>query len=105
MGSVTEAKIGASYVNKTEATPIRATLEGIGHTQPPTPMQLDNNNTVSFANGAIQQKRSKPLTRVYIISKAVKDRGILLFIGGQVLRTLDITPPRIIILCIKISYA
>ena len=40
---------------------IRTTLEELGHTQPPTPMQVDNTTAVGFANNNIKQKRSKAI--------------------------------------------
>ena len=36
-------------------------LRALGHTQPATPMQVDNSNAVGFANDTIKQKRSKAI--------------------------------------------
>ena len=54
MGSVAEAKIGATYLNGQESVPIRTTLAEMGHPQPPTPMQVDNPNDKGFANRTIK---------------------------------------------------
>jgi hypothetical protein len=42
MSSAAEAKLGAQYINTRVAVPQQFSLEEIGHTQPPTPIQTDN---------------------------------------------------------------
>ena len=59
--SAAEAKIGAIFINAKDALPIRTILEGLGHPQPPTPIQVDKTTTVGFANNNIMQKRSKEI--------------------------------------------
>ena len=57
MSSAAEADIGATFLNPKDGLPIRTTLEELGHTQPPTPIQVDNTTVVGFANNTIKQKR------------------------------------------------
>ena len=47
MTSAAEAEMGALYINAREATPMRITLEEMGHRQPPTPMQTDNTTALA----------------------------------------------------------
>jgi hypothetical protein len=42
MSSAAEAAIGSVFINAKETTVLRATLEEMGHPQPPTPLQTDN---------------------------------------------------------------
>jgi hypothetical protein len=53
MLSAAEAEIGALYINCQEAIPARHTLEYLGHTQPPTPMQTDNTTALSVINNNV----------------------------------------------------
>jgi hypothetical protein len=43
MSSAAEAEIGAVFINAKEGAVLRTTLEELGHKQPPTPMETDNN--------------------------------------------------------------
>ena len=61
MGSAAEAEIGANYMNGQDCVPIRVTLEEMGRPQPPTPIQVDNTTSVSFANGTMKQKKSESI--------------------------------------------
>ena len=65
MASAAETEIASSYINGTEAVPIRTTLEEMGHLQPPTPVQVDNSTAEGFANETIKQKRSKAMDMRY----------------------------------------
>ena len=61
MASAAEAELGGVFLNAQHACPIRITLEELGHPQPPTPLQTDNNTPAGIANGTIKQKRSKAI--------------------------------------------
>ena len=61
MSLAEESKIGANFLNAKDALLISTTLKELGHPQPPTPMQVDNNTPVGFANDTIKQKRSKAI--------------------------------------------
>ena len=61
VASAAEAEYGALFLNGQAAVPIRTTLIEIHHTQPPTPIQVDNSTAVGIANKSIKQKRSKAM--------------------------------------------
>ena len=63
MGSAAEAEVGGLYMNALELSPMRTTLEELGHLQPPTPLKTDNSTAVSIMNKTIKQRQSKALTR------------------------------------------
>jgi hypothetical protein len=56
MSSAVEAEIGALYINCQEAIPACHTLEYLGHTQPPTPMQTNNTTALSVVNNNVMKK-------------------------------------------------
>ena len=47
MTSAAESELGALFVNYQESVPIRITLEEMGHSQPPTPVQVDNSTALA----------------------------------------------------------
>eukprot|EP00804_Cyclotella_cryptica_P024860 CCRYP_020558-RA/>CCRYP_020558-RA protein AED:0.57 eAED:0.48 QI:0/0/0/1/0/0/2/0/144 len=61
MSSAAEAELGALYINAHEAIPIRHLLEELGHTQPPTPIQIDNSTALGVVSNTIQPKRTKAM--------------------------------------------
>jgi hypothetical protein len=61
MFSAAEAEIGAVFINVKEGAVLRTTLEELGHTQPPTPMEMDNTTATGYSNGTIKQKRTKAM--------------------------------------------
>ena len=61
MGSAAKIEIGAPYENVTAAIPTQVVLIEMGDTQPPMPMQVDNNKAVNFENGELKQKRTKAI--------------------------------------------
>ena len=65
MGSAAEAEIGTAYINGQETVPIHTLLREIGHTQPATPIQVDNSIADGFANNTIKQKRSKAINMCF----------------------------------------
>jgi hypothetical protein len=56
MSSSAEAEIGAVFLNAKEGTVLIATLEELGHPQPPTPLETDNATATCYSNRAIKQK-------------------------------------------------
>ena len=80
MASAAETEIASSYINGTEAVPIRTTLEEMGHLQPPTPVQVDNSTAEGFANETIKQKRSKAIDmRFYWIQDRTRQGQFLIY--------------------------
>eukprot|EP00804_Cyclotella_cryptica_P022383 CCRYP_015922-RB/>CCRYP_015922-RB protein AED:0.47 eAED:0.47 QI:0/-1/0/1/-1/0/1/0/161 len=61
MSSAAEAELGALYINAREAIPIQHLLEELGHTQPPTPIQIDNSTALGIVSNIIQPKRTKAM--------------------------------------------
>jgi hypothetical protein len=61
MSSAAEAELGALYINAREAIPLRHLLEELGHTQPPTPIQIDNSTALGIVSNIIQPKRTKAM--------------------------------------------
>ena len=61
MASAAEAELGALFLNCQEAVPIRITIEEMGHSQPPTPVQVDNSTVLGIATGTIKQRKSKEM--------------------------------------------
>ena len=59
MSSAAEAEIGALYMNARQLLPLQVTCKELGHPQPVTPMQTDNNTASGIINGTINQARSK----------------------------------------------
>jgi hypothetical protein len=73
MSSAAEADIGEVFINAKEGAVLRATLEELGHNQPPTPMETDNTTATGYSNGTIKQKRTKAMNmRFYSIKDRVK---------------------------------
>jgi hypothetical protein len=56
MSSAAEVEIGALYINFREAIPACHTLEFLGHTQLPTPMQTDNTTALNVVNNNVMKK-------------------------------------------------
>jgi hypothetical protein len=61
MSSATEAELAGIYIMAREAVYIRIILEGMGHTQPATPLQTDNSMAEAVTNGKVQPKRTKAM--------------------------------------------
>jgi hypothetical protein len=73
MPSAAEAEIGSVLINAKEGAVLRTTLEEMGHTQPPTPMETDNTTATGYSNGTIKQKHTKAMDmRFYWIKDQVK---------------------------------
>ena len=61
MSSAQEAETGAGYFNARELVPLRQTLLDLGHPQPATPLQFDNQSATQIINNTVNQKRSKAM--------------------------------------------
>ena len=46
--SAMENEVDATFYNAKEALPFRVTLAEMGHPQPPTPMEVDNETAIGF---------------------------------------------------------
>ncbi len=61
MSSATEAELAGMYIMARKAIYIRIILEGLGHVQPPTPLQTDNAMVAGIINGKVQSKQTKAM--------------------------------------------
>ena len=61
MTLATEAELAALYITAREAFYLRIILEEMGHKQPPTTLQTDNDMAEAVSNGKIQPKRTKAM--------------------------------------------
>ena len=59
--SAMETEVAASFYNSKEALPFRATLEEMGHPQPPTPMEVDNETAIGFLKITMKKRGAKQL--------------------------------------------
>ncbi len=57
----TEAELAALYIMAQETVYIRIILEEMGHKQPPTPMQTNDEMADGVINGKVQPKRTKAM--------------------------------------------
>ena len=75
LSSAAEAKFGTLFHNTKEATPLRTTLEELGHPQPPTPVLVDNSTAVGLANDTVTQRRSRAINmRFYWVRDRVNQQ-------------------------------
>jgi hypothetical protein len=61
VSSVAEAEVAACFHNSREACELRTTLDFLGHPQPATPIQTDNQTAMGILTDTIKQKRSKAI--------------------------------------------
>ena len=65
VSSASEAEYGALFMNAKTAVSLRQALNDMGHKQPPTPIQTDNDTATGIANQTIKQKHSKTIDMRY----------------------------------------
>ena len=65
MTSVVEAEIGALFLNSRQAIPARRLLEKMGHSQPPTPIQMDNTTAFGFVAKNLCPKATKSADMIF----------------------------------------
>ena len=68
MASTAEAEMGSLFLNFQEAVPIQTSLEEMNHSQPPSPVYVDNSTAYGIANRDIKQKRSKYMDMRFLLS-------------------------------------
>jgi hypothetical protein len=61
MASAAEAELAAIFITAHEAVYIRIILQELGHQQPATPLQTDNDMADAVVNGKIQPKPTKAM--------------------------------------------
>ena len=55
--SVMETEVADTFYNTKEALPFWVTLKEMGHPQPPTPMEVDNETGIGFLKSTMKKKR------------------------------------------------
>jgi len=56
LSSAAKAKLGALFLNAQALCPVCIALEELGHPQPTTPLQTDNNTASGIVNDTVKQK-------------------------------------------------
>ena len=59
VSSAAKAELGALFLNAQDICPICMALDELGHPQPATPLQTDNNTASGIVNDTVKQRRSK----------------------------------------------
>ena len=59
--SAMETEVAATFYNAKEDVPFRVTLTEMGHPQPPTPMEVDNEMAIGFLKSTMKKKHSKAI--------------------------------------------
>ena len=52
-----ETEVAATFYNAKEVLPFWVTFTEMGHPQPPTPMEVDNETAISFLKRTIKKKQ------------------------------------------------
>ena len=107
LSSAAEAEFGALFHNTKEATPLRTTLEELGHPQPPTPVLVDNSTAVGLANDTVTQRRSRAIDmRFYWVRDRVNQQQYHVYWAPATLRITSpsITHPPTTAKCANTSY-
>jgi len=80
LSSATEAELAALFYNAKEACVLRTTLTEMGHPQPATPIQTDNEVAVGLTYDTVKQRRSKAIDmRFYWIRDRVANNEFLIY--------------------------
>ena len=78
--SAMETEVAATFYNAKEALPFRVTLAEMGHSQPPTPMEVDNETAIGFLKITMKQKRSKAIDmRFYWVRDRVNQNQFMVY--------------------------
>jgi hypothetical protein len=75
--SAAEAELGALFLNTKQARILRLTLDELGHPQPPTPINCDNETAVGICNGTVKRQRSRSMEMRYFWVSDQVDNGIV----------------------------
>ena len=75
VSSAAEAELGALFLNAQTNCPIRVALDELGHPQPATPLQTDNNTASGILNDTVKQKRSKAIDMRFYWLRDRSDQG------------------------------
>ena len=75
-----ETEVAATFYNAKEVLPFRVTLAEMGHPQPPTPIEVDQETAIGFLKSTMKQKRSKAMDmRFYWVKNRVNQNQFLIY--------------------------
>ena len=75
-----ETEVAATFYNAKEALLFRVTLAEMGHPQPPTLMEVDNETAIGFLKRKMKQKRSKAIDmRFYWVRNRVNQNQFMIY--------------------------
>ena len=95
LSSTAKAEFGTLFHNTKEATPLRTTLEELGHLQPPTPVLVDKSTAVGLANDTVTQRRSRAIDMRFYWVRIALTRTNSMCIGHRLTSISPITSPNI----------
>ena len=70
-------------MNEKYCDPIIAALEQMGHTQPPTPIQVDNTTAARFPNSTIKQKSLDKLIEFLLVARQNNTGSVSSLLGAR----------------------
>ena len=79
VASAAEAELGALFMNCQEGMIFKATLEDLGHPQPPIPVHCDNATAVGIANNTIKCQRLRAMEMKYFWTCEKDAQKVFLF--------------------------
>ena len=75
-----ETEVAATFYYAKEALPFRVTLSEMGHPQPPTPMEVENETAIGFLEITMKQKRIKAIDiRFYWVKDRVNQNQFMIY--------------------------
>ena len=77
MTSAADAEIRALFINLRQAIPAQTTVEEMGHTLPPTPIQTDNTTSLFFVMKNLQPKATNSTDMQHWFMCDLQDRNKL----------------------------
>ena len=83
MTSAADAEIRALFINLRQAIPAQTTVEEMGHTLPPTPIQIDNTTSLFFVMKNLQPKATNSTDMQHWFMRDLQDRNKLRYYWGS----------------------
>ena len=78
--SAMETEVSVAFYNAKDGLPFRTTLEELGHPQPPTPLEVDNETAIGFLNSTMKQRHSKAIDmRFHWVRDRVSQKQFLVY--------------------------
>ena len=75
-----ETDAASTFYHAKESLPFRVTLAEMGHPQPPTPTEVDNETAIGFLKSTMKQKRSKAIDmRFYWVRDRVNQNQFMIY--------------------------